>query len=300
MAINRAPSSNAQANAAGQARLADAQQNAAGKEGARAAQRATSYNGTLFTNTNQAQNGNQAAQRKFASLARNKKRANVARAKRNAASGAGDDEGGDAQVKQDDMDALNGGRGGGGGRQQQEQNDQAEIGAAGGDNAAPDVRPASAQAAPPSQLDAIAAKFGPGDEAQRAEAVRNAWHDSVRELFQTAGNSEAGPWAMRLSALMVALQQIEMKIGPVGAGGVAMLREMLQHLGKGGGSESFHHILPLAMLRASYKAGGPPSEAPGAAPLRGKARRERGGAIQQSVGAGMAGRVAKAAQAKKP
>ncbi|MCM2551100.1 hypothetical protein [Burkholderia glumae] len=298
MAINRAPGSNAQANATSQARLADAQQNAAGKEAARAAQRATSYNGTLFTNTSQAQNGNPAAPHKFANLMRNRKRANLARARRNTVNGAGDDEGAEVQVRQDEMDALNGGRGGGGGRQQ-EQHEQAEIGAAGGDAAAPGTRPASAQAAPPSRLDAVAGRFGPGEEAQRAEAVRNAWHDSVRELFQTAGDREAGPWAMRLNALTVALQQIEMKIGPVGAGGVQVLREMLQHVGQGGGGESFHHILPLAMLRASYRAGGPPGEAPGAAPLRGRARRGRGGALQQSVGAGLAERAAKAAQENK-
>lgn len=185
------------------------------------------------------------------------------------------------------MDALNGGRGGGGGGRgrEQEQQDDTQIeamgGKAGADAQASGARPASAQAAPASQLDAIAAKFETGHEMQRAEAVRNAWHESIRQLFETAGNGEAGPWSARLSALIVNLLQIEMKIGSVGAGGILALKDLAQHAGKGMGSESFHHILPLAMLRASYKAG--------------KARRERGGAIQQSVGAGIVARSRKKA-----
>ncbi len=291
MAVNRTNAGHSQgSSAAEQARRAgDAQQNAAAKEGVRQAQRATTYNGTLFTNTNQTQNSNQAAQRKFANLARNKKRANVARAKRNAVSGGGDDDGGDAQLKHDDMDALNGGRGGGGGRGREQEQHEApmEAGAAGGGDGGngDGPRPTSARIAPPSQLDTIAAKFETGHEMQRAEAVRNAWHDSVRQLFETAGKSESGPWAARLAALIVDLSQIEMKIGPVGAGGISALRELTQHAAKGAGSESFHHILPLAMLRASYKPG--------------KARRERGGAITQSVRAGIVGRTEKAAKGEK-
>ncbi|WP_208455436.1 hypothetical protein, partial [Burkholderia gladioli] len=59
------------------------------------------------------------------------------------------------------------------------------------------------------------------------------------------------------------------------------LKDLAQHAGKGMGSESFHQILPLAMLRAPYQAG--------------KARRERGGANQQSVGAGIVARSRKKA-----
>ncbi|AJW95065.1 hypothetical protein BM43_7026 [Burkholderia gladioli] len=284
MALNRTPTIRSQTTAAADQlrRAGDAQQNASAKEGARQAQRATTYNGTLFTNTNQAQNNNQGS-RKFASLQRNKRRAND-RARRNAARGAG---GGD-EVKNNDMDALNGGRGGGGGGRgrEQEQQDDTQIEAMGGKagadaQASGGARPASAQAAPTSHLDAIAAKFETGHEMQRAEAVRNAWHESIRQLFETAGNSEAGPWNARLSALIVNLLQIEMKIGSVGAGGISALKDLAQHAGKGMGSESFHHILPLAMLRASYQAG--------------KARRERGGAIQQSVGAGIVARSRKKA-----
>ncbi|MBN3729014.1 hypothetical protein, partial [Burkholderia sp. Ac-20379] len=129
MAINRTPTVRPQTTAAAdQARRAgDAQQNAAAKEGTRQAQKATTYNGTLFTNTNQAQNSNQAAQRKFASLARNRKRANVARAKRNNVGGAGGDDDGDASFKQDDIDALNGGRGGGGGRGREQEQDDTPV-----------------------------------------------------------------------------------------------------------------------------------------------------------------------------
>ncbi|MDA0571480.1 hypothetical protein ACS0ZG_13650 [Burkholderia gladioli] len=288
MALNRTPIIRSQTTAAADQlrRAGDAQQNASAKEGARQAQRATTYNGTLFTNTNQAQNNNQGS-RKFASLQRNKRRAND-RARRNAARGAGGgDEDGGGEVKNNDMDALNGGRGGGGGGRgrEQEQQDDTQIeamgGKAGADAQASGARPASAQAAPASQLDAIAAKFETGHEMQRAEAVRNAWHESIRQLFETAGNGEAGPWSARLSALIVNLLQIEMKIGSVGAGGILALKDLAQHAGKGMGSESFHHILPLAMLRASYKAG--------------KARRERGGAIQQSVGAGIVARSRKKA-----
>ncbi|WP_186201167.1 hypothetical protein [Burkholderia gladioli] len=288
MALNRTPTIRSQTTAAADQlrRAGDAQQNASAKEGARQAQRATTYNGTLFTNTNQAQNNNQGS-RKFASLQRNKRRANE-RARRNAARGAGGgDEDGGGEVKNNDMDALNGGRGGGGGRgREQEQQDDTQIEAAGGNGGADakasgGARPASAQAAPTSHLDAIAAKFETGHEMQRAEAVRNAWHESIRQLFETAGNSEAGPWNARLSALIVNLLQIEMKIGSVGAGGISALKDLAQHAGKGMGSESFHHILPLAMLRASYQAG--------------KARRERGGAIQQSVGAGIVARSRKKA-----
>lgn len=288
MALNRTPTIRSQTTAAADQlrRAGDAQQNASAKEGARQAQRATTYNGTLFTNTNQAQNNNQGS-RKFASLQRNKRRAND-RARRNAARGAGGgDEDGGGEVKNNDMDALNGGRGGGGGRgREQEQQDDTQIEAMGGNGgadakASSGARPASAQAAPTSHLDAIAAKFETGHEMQRAEAVRNAWHESIRQLFETAGNSEAGPWNARLSALIVNLLQIEMKIGSVGAGGISALKDLAQHAGKGMGSESFHHILPLAMLRASYQAG--------------KARRERGGAIQQSVGAGIVARSRKKA-----
>ncbi|MBA1365176.1 hypothetical protein [Burkholderia gladioli] len=288
MALNRTPTIRSQTTAAADQlrRAGDAQQNASAKEGARQAQRATTYNGTLFTNTNQAQNNNQGS-RKFASLQRNKRRANE-RARRNAARGAGGgDEDGGGEVKNNDMDALNGGRGGGGGRgREQEQQDDTQIEAMGGKagadaQASGGARPASAQAAPTSHLDAIAAKFETGHEMQRAEAVRNAWHESIRQLFETAGNSEAGPWNARLSALIVNLLQIEMKIGSVGAGGISALKDLAQHAGKGMGSESFHHILPLAMLRASYQAG--------------KARRERGGAIQQSVGAGIVARSRKKA-----
>ncbi|MBJ9674295.1 hypothetical protein [Burkholderia gladioli] len=288
MALNRTPTIRSQTTAAADQlrRAGDAQQNASAKEGARQAQRATTYNGTLFTNTNQAQNNNQGS-RKFASLQRNKRRANE-RARRNAARGAGGgDEDGGGEVKNNDMDALNGGRGGGGGRgREQEQQDDTQIEAMGGNGgadakASSGARPASAQAAPTSHLDAIAAKFETGHEMQRAEAVRNAWHESIRQLFETAGNSEAGPWNARLSALIVNLLQIEMKIGSVGAGGISALKDLAQHAGKGMGSESFHHILPLAMLRASYQAG--------------KARRERGGAIQQSVGAGIVARSRKKA-----
>ncbi|CAG9201113.1 conserved hypothetical protein [Burkholderia gladioli] len=289
MALNRTPTIRSQTTAAADQlrRAGDAQQNASAKEGARQAQRATTYNGTLFTNTNQAQNNNQGS-RKFASLQRNKRRANE-RARRNAARGAGGgDEDGGGEVKNNDMDALNGGRGGGGGGRgrEQEQQDDTQIEAMGGKagadaQASGGARPASAQAAPASQLDAIAAKFETGHEMQRAEAVRNAWHESIRQLFETAGNSEAGPWNARLNALIVNLLQIEMKIGSVGAGGILALKDLAQHAGKGMGSESFHHILPLAMLRASYQAG--------------KARRERGGAIQQSVGAGIAARSRKKA-----
>ncbi|WP_186070233.1 hypothetical protein [Burkholderia gladioli] len=289
MALNRTPTIRSQTTAAADQlrRAGDAQQNASAKEGARQAQRATTYNGTLFTNTNQAQNNNQGS-RKFASLQRNKRRANE-RARRNSARGAGGgDEDGGGEVKNNDMDALNGGRGGGGGGRgrEQEQQDDTQIEAMGGKagadaQASGGARPASAQAAPASQLDAIAAKFETGHEMQRAEAVRNAWHESIRQLFETAGNSEAGPWNARLNALIVNLLQIEMKIGSVGAGGILALKDLAQHAGKGMGSESFHHILPLAMLRASYQAG--------------KARRERGGAIQQSVGAGIAARSRKKA-----
>ncbi|KKJ07746.1 hypothetical protein ACR42A_07205 [Burkholderia gladioli] len=289
MALNRTPTIRSQTTAAADQlrRAGDAQQNASAKEGARQAQRATTYNGTLFTNTNQAQNNNQGS-RKFASLQRNKRRANE-RARRNAARGAGGgDEDGGGEVKNNDMDALNGGRGGGGGGRgkEQEQQDDTQIEAMGGKagadaQASGGARPASAQAAPTSHLDAIAAKFETGHEMQRAEAVRNAWHESIRQLFETAGNSEAGPWNARLSALIVNLLQIEMKIGSVGAGGISALKDLAQHAGKGMGSESFHHILPLAMLRASYQAG--------------KARRERGGAIQQSVGAGIVARSRKKA-----
>ncbi|BCQ55118.1 hypothetical protein [Burkholderia gladioli] len=289
MALNRTPTIRSQTTAAADQlrRAGDAQQNASAKEGARQAQRATTYNGTLFTNTNQAQNNNQGS-RKFASLQRNKRRAND-RARRNAARGAGGgDEDGGGEVKNNDMDALNGGRGGGGGGRgrEQEQQDDTQIEAMGGKagadaQASGGARPASAQAAPTSHLDAIAAKFETGHEMQRAEAVRNAWHESIRQLFETAGNSEAGPWNARLSALIVNLLQIEMKIGSVGAGGISALKDLAQHAGKGMGSESFHHILPLAMLRASYQAG--------------KARRERGGAIQQSVGAGIVARSRKKA-----
>ncbi|WP_186036875.1 hypothetical protein [Burkholderia gladioli] len=289
MALNRTPTIRSQTTAAADQlrRAEDAQQNASAKEGARQAQRATTYNGTLFTNTNQAQNNNQGS-RKFASLQRNKRRAND-RARRNAARGAGGgDEDGGGEVKNNDMDALNGGRGGGGGGRgrEQEQQDDTQIEAMGGKagadaQASGGARPASAQAAPTSHLDAIAAKFETGHEMQRAEAVRNAWHESIRQLFETAGNSEAGPWNARLSALIVNLLQIEMKIGSVGAGGISALKDLAQHAGKGMGSESFHHILPLAMLRASYQAG--------------KARRERGGAIQQSVGAGIVARSRKKA-----
>ncbi|WP_186167641.1 hypothetical protein [Burkholderia gladioli] len=289
MALNRTPTIRSQTTAAADhlRRAGDAQQNASAKEGARQAQRATTYNGTLFTNTNQAQNNNQGS-RKFASLQRNKRRAND-RARRNAARGAGGgDEDGGGEVKNNDMDALNGGRGGGGGGRgrEQEQQDDTQIEAMGGKagadaQASGGARPASAQAAPTSHLDAIAAKFETGHEMQRAEAVRNAWHESIRQLFETAGNSEAGPWNARLSALIVNLLQIEMKIGSVGAGGISALKDLAQHAGKGMGSESFHHILPLAMLRASYQAG--------------KARRERGGAIQQSVGAGIVARSRKKA-----
>jgi type III secretion regulatory protein HpaA len=241
----------------------------------------------LFTKPNHAQN-NPPGSRKFASLQRNKRRANE-RARRNAARGAGGgDEDGGGEVKNNDMDALNGGRGGGGGGRgrEQEQQDDTQIEAMGGKagadaQASGGARPASAQAAPTSHLDAIAAKFETGHEMQRAEAVRNAWHESIRQLFETAGNSEAGPWNARLSALIVNLLQIEMKIGSVGAGGISALKDLAQHAGKGMGSESFHHILPLAMLRASYQAG--------------KARRERGGAIQQSVGAGIVARSRKKA-----
>ncbi|NHH78789.1 hypothetical protein [Burkholderia gladioli] len=289
MALNRTPTIRSQTTAAADQlrRAGDAQQNASAKEGARQAQRATTYNGTLFTNTNQAQNNNQGS-RKFASLQRNKRRANE-RARRNSArwAGGGDEDGG-GEVKNNDMDALNGGRGGGGGGRgrEQEQQDDTQIEAMGGKagadaQASGGARPASAQAAPASQLDAIAAKFETGHEMQRAEAVRNAWHESIRQLFETAGNSEAGPWNARLNALIVNLLQIEMKIGSVGAGGILALKDLAQHAGKGMGSESFHHILPLAMLRASYQAG--------------KARRERGGAIQQSVGAGIAARSRKKA-----
>ncbi|MGN4070769.1 hypothetical protein ACS0X5_02530 [Burkholderia gladioli] len=289
MALNRTPTIRSQTTAAADQlrRAGDAQQNASAKEGARQAQRATTYNGTLFTNTNQAQNNNPGS-RKFASLQRNKRRANE-RARRNSARGAGGgDEDGGGEVKNNDMDALNGGRGGGGGGRgrEQEQQDDTQIEAMGGKagadaQASGGARPASAQAAPASQLDAIAAKFETGHEMQRAEAVRNAWHESIRQLFETAGNSEAGPWNARLNALIVNLLQIEMKIGSVGAGGILALKDLAQHAGKGMGSESFHHILPLAMLRASYQAG--------------KARRERGGAIQQSVGAGIAARSRKKA-----
>ncbi|WP_186075517.1 hypothetical protein ACN262_02075 [Burkholderia gladioli] len=286
MALNRTPTIRSQTTAAADQlrRAGDAQQNASAKEGARQAQRATTYNGTLFTNTNQAQNNNQGS-RKFASLQRNKRRAND-RARRNAARGAGGgDEDGGGEVKNNDMDALNGGGGGGRGREQEQQDDtqiEAMGGKAGADaQASGGARPASAQAAPTSHLDAIAAKFETGHEMQRAEAVRNAWHESIRQLFETAGNSEAGPWNARLSALIVNLLQIEMKIGSVGAGGISALKDLAQHAGKGMGSESFHHILPLAMLRASYQAG--------------KARRERGGAIQQSVGAGIVARSRKKA-----
>ncbi|WP_126240227.1 hypothetical protein [Burkholderia gladioli] len=286
MALNRTPTIRSQTTAAADQlrRAGDAQQNASAKEGARQAQRATTYNGTLFTNTNQAQNNNQGS-RKFASLQRNKRRAND-RARRNAARGAGGgDEDGGGEVKNNDMDALNGGGGGGRGREQEQQDDtqiEAMGGKAGADaQASGGARPASAQAAPTSHLDAIAAKFETGHEMQRAAAVRNAWHESIRQLFETAGNSEAGPWNARLSALIVNLLQIEMKIGSVGAGGISALKDLAQHAGKGMGSESFHHILPLAMLRASYQAG--------------KARRERGGAIQQSVGAGIVARSRKKA-----
>ncbi|WP_124096266.1 hypothetical protein [Burkholderia gladioli] len=291
MALNRTPTIRSQTTAAADQlrRAGDAQQNASAKEGARQAQRATTYNGTLFTNTNQAQNNNQGS-RKFASLQRNKRRANE-RARRNAARGAGGgDEDGGGEVKNNDMDALNGGRGGGGGRgREQEQQDDTQIEAAGGNGgadakASSGARPASAQAAPTSQLDAIAAKFETGHEMQRAQAVRNAWHESIRQLFETAGNNEAGPWNARLSALIVNLLQIEMKIGSVGAGGISALKDLAQHAGKGMGSESFHHILPLAMLRASYQAG--------------TARRERGGAIQQSVGAGIVARSRKKASGR--
>ncbi|MEB2551752.1 hypothetical protein [Burkholderia gladioli] len=287
MALNRTPTIRSQTTAAADQlrRAGDAQQNASAKEGVRQAQRATTYNGTLFTNTNQAQNNNQGS-RKFASLQRNKRRANE-RARRNSARGAGGDDEGGGDVRNNDMDALNGGRGGGGGRgREQEQQDDTQIEAAGGNGGADaqaggGARPASAQAAPMSHLDAIAAKFETGHEMQRAEAVRNAWHESIRQLFETAGNSEAGPWNARLSALIVNLLQIEMKIRSVGAGGISALKELAQHAGKGMGSESFHHILPLAMLRASYQAG--------------PARRERGGAIQQSVGAGIVARSKKQA-----
>ncbi|AEA62747.1 hypothetical protein [Burkholderia gladioli] len=289
MALNRTPTIRSQTTAAADQlrRAGDAQQNASAKEGARQAQRATTYNGTLFTNTNQAQNNNPGS-RKFASLQRNKRRANE-RARRNSARGAGGgDEDGGGEVKNNDMDALNGGRGGGGGGRgrEQEQQDDTQIEAMGGKagadaQASGGARPASAQAAPASQLDAIAAKFETGHEMQRAEAVRNAWHESIRQLFETAGNSAAGPWNARLNALIVNLLQIEMKIGSVGAGGILALKDLAQHAEKGMGSESFHHVLPLAMLRASYQAG--------------KARRERGGAIQQSVGAGIAARSRKKA-----
>jgi type III secretion regulatory protein HpaA len=285
MAINRTPTVRPQTTAAAdQARRAgDAQQNAAAKEGTRQAQKATTYNGTLFTNTNQAQNSNQAAQRKFASLARNRKRANVARARRNNVGGAGDDDG-DASFKQDDMDALNGGRGGGGGRgREQEQDDTpveaGQAGGAGADAQAGGPRPASAQAAPPSALDAIAAKFGEGQDAQRAEAVRTAWNDAVVKLRATAGAADATPWAATLAAAMIDLQQIEMKIGHVNAGGIAALRELALAGGPSTGSQSFNMVLPLVMLRAEFNAG--------------KQRRARGGAIQQSVKAGIVGRAVK-------
>ncbi|WP_414448572.1 hypothetical protein AB4851_04255 [Burkholderia sp. 22PA0099] len=289
MAINRNPTVRPQTTAAAdQARRAgDAQQNTAAKEGARQAQKATTYNGTLFTNTNQAQNGNQAAQRKFASLARNRKRANVARAKRNNVGGAGGDDDGDASFKQDDMDALNGGRGGGGGRGREQEQDDTPVeagkaGGAGADAQAGGPRPASAQTAPPSALDAIAAKFGEGQDAQRAEAVRTAWNDAVVKLRASAGQADATPWAAKLAAAMIDLQQIEMKIGHVGAGGIAALRELALAGGPSTGSQSFNMVLPLVMLRAEFKAG--------------KLRRERGGAIQQSVKAGILGRAGKKAE----
>uniref|UniRef100_UPI001980A2F9 hypothetical protein n=1 Tax=Burkholderia sp. Ac-20379 TaxID=2703900 RepID=UPI001980A2F9 len=99
-----------------------------------------------------------------------------------------------------------------------------------------------------------------------------------------AGAADPTPWAAKLAAAMIDLQQIEMKIGHVNAGGLAALRELALAGGPSTGSQSFNMVLPLVMLRAEFNAG--------------KQRRARGGAIQQGVKAGILGRAMKARKAE--
>ncbi|MBB3000370.1 hypothetical protein FHX57_002722 [Paraburkholderia tropica] len=214
---------------AGAQRATDAQQRSANAQNARnSAQFAALYRGeTTFTYGSAPQSGptvsSQRARRMADSLAR--KRRAEKRQQRNLRRG-GDDEGagerGGAHGERLRVTRDGGQRGGGGGQSQDERDGDHDA------LALPSVKPRLAAVIPPpsGRLEAIAARFGPGEEGARAAAVRDAWESDLLALHkQVAANPQTDVGAL-VHQLKIDWLQVEQQIGAMPrGGGIAALRE---------------------------------------------------------------------------
>lgn len=215
---------------AGAQRATDAQQRSANAQNARnSAQFAALYRGeTTFTYGSAPQSGptvsSQRARRMADSLAR--KRRAEKRQQRNLRRGGGDDEGagerGGAHGERLRVTRDGGQRGGGGGQSQDERDGDHYA------SALPSVKPRLAATIPPpsGRLEAIAARFGPGEESARAAAVRDAWESDLLALHQqVAANPQTDVGAL-VHQLKIDWLQVEQQIGAMPrGGGIAALRE---------------------------------------------------------------------------
>ncbi|MDR3096665.1 MAG: hypothetical protein LBV73_06280 [Paraburkholderia sp.] len=251
--ISRHPSSDAAT--AGTQRAHEAQQRSASAQNARSsAQFAALYRGeTTFTYSSAPQSAptvsSQRARRMADSLAR--KRRAEKRQQRNLRRGGGDEgaeDPGGAHGERLRVTRDGGQRGGGGQSQDGRDSHDSER-----DGALPSVkaRPAASIPPPAGRLDAVAARFGPGEEAARAAAVRDAWETDMLGLFKQMAANPQMDFGAQVHQLKIDLLQIQQHIGPLPrGGGIAALR---QHgAGRAGGTGS---------------AGGP-AEASGARPMQ--------------------------------
>jgi hypothetical protein len=207
--------------AAGAQHSADAQQRTARTRNARnSAQFAALYCGTMFTYGSAPQSElsvRSPRTRHMADSLARKRRAEK-RQPRNLRGGA--DEHGGAHGERLRVTRDGGHRGGGG--QSHDGNDPD-----GDASALPPIKARFAANIPPpsGRLDAVAARFGPGEEGARATAVRDAWQTDMLTLFRQVAANPKMDYGALVHQLKIDLLQIQRRIGalPPG-GGIAALR----------------------------------------------------------------------------
>jgi type III secretion regulatory protein HpaA len=217
--------------AANAQKTADAQQKSANAQGARnGAQFAALYRGTTnFTYGSDAQRNAVARSnnaRRMASQLARKKRA-LSR-QRKGARGIDDDDGGEAEMHDHENKRVTrdgGGKGGG----QQHGDDHDEQGA----RAAQSIkagRGKSGVGEPAGKLGALAQELGPGDEARRMSAVRDAWGGQLLALMDELDKHPGMALDARVMEHSLDLLSVQQTIGRLPAAGLGGFIERLKGL----------------------------------------------------------------------